>query len=82
LTPYLAGGAFSQTPSVAHRPGIKYRRVLNLPLLQCPVSGNSATVLAIGKFFMTVPATSTSISAEFAGAGSDQQAGGPVELYQ
>lgn len=81
-TPYLAGGSFSQLPSIAHRPGIKYRRVLNVPLLACPVSGSVATVLAIGRFFMTVPATSDKISAEFAGTVTDQQIGGPVELYQ
>lgn len=61
------------------------RRVLNVPLLACPVasgSGVSATVLAIGKFFMTVPATSTSISAEFAGIVPEQSLSGQVELYR
>jgi hypothetical protein len=58
---------------------------LNVPLLSCPVAGGSnvsATVLAIGKFFMTVPATSTTIHAEFAGVVPEQSLGGPVELFQ
>lgn len=81
-TPYSAGGAFSQAPSAAHRPGIKNRRVLNIPLLACPVSGSVATVLGIGKFFMTVPADANIISAEFAGLASEHQLGGPVEITQ
>jgi hypothetical protein len=81
-TPYFAGGANGQMPSVAHWPGVQFRRVLNVPLLQCPVSGSSATVLAIGRFFMTVPATNSAIFAEFAGVTTDQQIGGPVELYR
>jgi hypothetical protein len=82
LTPYTKGTGFSQLPTTPNRPGIKFRRVLNIPLLACPVSGSTATVLAIGKFFMTVPATSSTVSAEFAGVANDQQAGGSVEFYQ
>lgn len=83
-TPYFAGGSFASLPSLAHRPGMKNRRVLNVPLLACPVSGSSASVLAIGKFFMLVQADNATISAEFAGAASDSQSqlGAPVELYQ
>jgi hypothetical protein len=80
-TPY-GTSSFSQAPSIAHRPGLKNRRVLNVALLQCPVSGSSATVLGIGKFFMTEPATSTAVLAEFAGAVTDDLAGGTVELYR
>lgn len=45
------------------------RRVLNVPLLDCPVSGSSARVLAIGRFLMTTPATASpaAIHAEFGG---------------
>jgi hypothetical protein len=39
-------------------------------------------VLAIGKFFMTVPADANGIYAEFAGATSQEEIAGPVELYQ
>ena len=79
-TPYSTA-SFSQLPSV-NGPGIKNRRVLNIPLLACPVAGAVATVVAIGKFFMTVPADANIISAEFAGLASEQQLGGPVEITQ
>jgi Flp pilus assembly protein TadG len=84
-TPYLmtSGSTYFQTPpTAARRPGSLYRRVLNIPLLACPVTGTSATVLAIGKFLMTVPADSTSVYAEFGGTTTDSQLGGPVEIYQ
>jgi hypothetical protein len=70
------------TAPTLHPPGIKNRRVLNVPLLECPVSGGSAKVLAIGKFFMTVTATTSTVSAEFAGATTDDPVGGTVELFQ
>lgn len=62
------------------------RRVLNIPLLSCspaaPSGTNtSATVVAIGKFFMTVPATDSSLIAEFAGLIPEQALSGQVELY-
>lgn len=62
------------------------RRVLNIPLLSCtpsaPAGSNvSATVLGIGKFFMTVPATKDTLIAEFAGVLSEQSLTGSVELY-
>jgi Flp pilus assembly protein TadG len=81
-TPYLS---LTQLPSITHRPGVANRRVLNVPLLNCStMPGSTATVLAIGRFFMTVPANgaTNTISAEFAGATSEVQAGGPVELVQ
>ena len=85
VTPYMASaGANFQAPSAANRPGLRYRRVLNVPLLSCPVGAGanvSATVLAIGKFFMTVPATATSLNAEFAGVVPEQSLGSHVELY-
>jgi Flp pilus assembly protein TadG len=84
-TPYMAnGGTNFLAPSLANRPGLRYRRVLNVPLLSCPVAAGTnvtATVLAIGRFFMTVPATATTISAEFAGVIPEQSLGGRVELY-
>lgn len=83
-TPYLAtGGATFQAPSAGRR-GVRNRRVLNVPLLACPVpagTSSTATVLAIAKFFMTVPATSTSLYAEFAGVVPEQALGGNLELY-
>jgi hypothetical protein len=63
-------------------PGVMYRRVLNVPLLSCPAGAPAGAVLAIGRFFMTVPADSNGIYAEFAGATLQEQVSGPVELYQ
>ncbi|MGZ8288049.1 MAG: pilus assembly protein TadG-related protein [Telluria sp.] len=83
-TPYSPiTGANFQPPSAANGPGLRHRRVLHIPLIQCPVpaSATSATVLAVGRFFMTVPATATSISGEFAGLASAQSLTGAVELY-
>jgi Flp pilus assembly protein TadG len=85
-SPYLAsGGANFLAPLAAHKPGLRHRRVLNIPLLQCPVAAGavaSARVLAIGKFFMTVPATTTSVIGEFAGIVPEQSLGGAIEVYQ
>jgi hypothetical protein len=58
--------------------------VLNVPLLSCPVAAGTtvaASVRGIGKFFMTVPATSTSIYAEFGGLVSDQALGSSIGLF-
>jgi len=84
LPPYQAlSGANYQAPSSANLPGQRQRRVLNVALLACPVAGGgtvSANVLAVGKFFMTVPATATTLYAEFGGAVQDQALGGAIEL--
>ncbi|SEN09514.1 Flp pilus assembly protein TadG [Duganella sp. CF517] len=82
--PYKATiGSTVLAPSSAHK-GIANRRVLNIALLSCPVDPGAlaaANVLAIGKFLMTVPATATSLYAEFGGLVADQYLGGAVELY-
>jgi Flp pilus assembly protein TadG len=83
-TPYaqLAGANFL-APIADHQPGVARRRVLNVALLACPVAAGaitSASVLGVGRFFMTVPATSTSLSAEFAGAVPLSTLSGVVEL--
>jgi hypothetical protein len=62
------------------------RRVLNIPLLSCSPSAPSgsnvpATVVGIGKFFMTVPADKDKLIAEFAGLLPEQSLTGPVELF-
>ncbi|NGZ85285.1 pilus assembly protein TadG-related protein [Duganella aceris] len=82
-TPYKAGTNLLPPP-LAHR-GVANRRVLNVALLSCPVSPGAtttATVLAVGKFLMTVPATATSLYAEFGGVVPEQALGGPIELYR
>jgi hypothetical protein len=59
-------------------------RVLRIPLLQCPVASGSqvaATFLGIGKFFMTVPAGSSKLYAEFAGMENSTAMRGSVRLY-
>lgn len=82
VTPYQASsGAFFASPP-AGGPGIRNRRVLNVPLLSCPVSGAAANVVAIAKFFMTVPATSSSLYAEFAGIAPETSISANVELYR
>jgi hypothetical protein len=77
---YTSGNDFWKTPG-ANLKSVANRRVLNLPLLDCPVSGNKATVRGIGKFFMTVRATGTSLYGEFAGLASEQSLGTRVVLY-
>lgn len=82
VVPYLASsGNNFLAPSTR---GLRNRRVLNVPLLSCPVAAGTtvaASVRGIGKFFMTVPATSTSIYAEFAGLVSDQALGAATRLF-
>ncbi len=63
-------------------PGVAYRRVLNVPLLECPSAGVPGKVVAIGRFFMTVQANTNGIYAEFAGVTLHEEVSGAVELYQ
>lgn len=80
-SPYLqSSGANFQAPTGSNR-GVRHRRVLNVPLLACPVSGNRATVLGIGRFFMTVPANNTHLFAEFAGLVAEQTLNIEMRLY-
>ncbi len=85
-TPYLASvGANFLAPSSSRREfSTENRRVLNIPLLSCPVGGGSnvaATVVGIGRFFMTVPATEERLVAEFAGMASPKTLRSLVEVY-
>lgn len=77
---YKNGTVFFRGPAATNK-SIRGRRVLNLPLLACPVSGSKATVLGIGKFFMTRTATASAVYGEFAGLVSEQALGTQVELY-
>jgi len=83
-TPYSTGsGSNFQAPAPARQPGLAGRRVLNVALLACPVPAGAtatATVLGVGRFFMMVPATATSLSAEFAGVAPAASLLGTVEL--
>lgn len=85
ITPYFA----SNTEPASNYPGLRNRRVLNIPLLECPAIGTPGKVVAIGRFFMMVPAiasgtsaTPSGIYAEFAGATLQEEVSGPVELYR
>jgi Flp pilus assembly protein TadG len=76
-SPYVA--SFASTSDISNK-----RRILNIPLLRCPVpSGSpaSAEVLAIAKFFMTVRAREKELYAEFAGVLPRTSLVGETELY-
>lgn len=64
--------------------GATGRRVLNVPLLECPVSGSSARMLGIGRFLMTTPATQApaGIYAEFGGLTTYGALTASAVLYQ
>lgn len=95
LYPATTGAQFPASPTYpdtpyasqwkAPTPGYAYaqRRVLNLPLLDCsaPV-GAQATVLGIGRFFMTSRATASSVYGEFAGLAADETLNGMVSHLQ
>jgi hypothetical protein len=78
-TPYQSTGGVTAYKTLYNT------RVLRVPLLQCPVpSGSkvSATVVGIGKFFMTIPATSSTLYAEFAGTDTWTAISGSARLYR
>ncbi|MDP3668776.1 MAG: pilus assembly protein TadG-related protein [Telluria sp.] len=83
LSPYNRG-----VPPHAQLPtntGLRTRRILNIPLLSCPVTGGStAVVLAIGRFLMTAPASAAvpAIHAEFGGLVSDGALAVSAVLYK
>ena len=77
-TPYQTTGG-----ATAYRT-VQNTRVLRVPLLNCPVAEGtkvSASVVGVGRFFMTVPATSSTVYAEFAGAEPWSAIGGSARLY-
>jgi Flp pilus assembly protein TadG len=78
-TPYQSTGG--STPYKPYR----NTRVLNIPLLHCPVpagTSSTATVIGIAKFFMTVPASASALYAEFAGMNTETALGGNPRLYR
>ena len=86
VAPYKATMGLNYSPPRTENVEISsdQRRVLNVPLLSCPVgAGNNmqAQVLGIGRFFMTVPASSENLIAEFAGTIAPQLLTGRVELF-
>ncbi|MYN46234.1 pilus assembly protein TadE [Pseudoduganella sp. FT93W] len=84
-TPYQATSGNFFAPPSASSTGLRGRRILNVALLRCPIPAtgiSAATVLAVGKFFMTVPADSSHLYAEFAGIAAEQTLGGMLEILQ
>lgn len=81
--PYIQNAGMHRTsPPVT---GIRQRRVLNVPLLACPVTTSSATVLAIGRFFMAsqaVNAATPAVHGEFGGLVGDDELAATVGLYK
>lgn len=84
-SPYMSGlTGHTLQPSLPNRSRAeRYRRVLNVPLVSCPgaIGSTSAEVLAVAKFFMTVPATKDSLYVEFAGIAAQDALRGQVELF-
>jgi hypothetical protein len=84
LSSYPGTTPYQNTGGAAAYKTLYNTRVLRIPLLQCPVDSGSqvkATVRGIGKFFMTVPASSTNVYAEFAGMENSTAIRGNVRLY-
>ncbi|NHZ77931.1 pilus assembly protein TadE [Massilia sp. CCM 8695] len=85
LVPYRATGVFKQNPSPSTYPKVVGRRILNIPLLACPVSaGGTATVLAVGSFLMTSRATDSpaGVYAEFGGLATADSLNSSTVLYR
>lgn len=89
-TPYFSGSTSSgyfEAPRTNNRPmQVPERRVLHVPLLSCTASAPSganaqASIVAVARFFMTVPATDDKLIAEFAGAIPPHTVPGHVELF-
>lgn len=82
---YPATTPYQSTGGAAAYKTLYNTRLLRVPLLRCPVTAGgkvTATVLGIGKFFMTVPASSTTLYAEFAGTENWAAIGGNARLYR
>jgi hypothetical protein len=85
VPPYQrTGSAYFLAPGSSYS-AVAERRLLNIPLLQCPVAAGAvaqARVIGVGRFFMLAPASGSAIIAEFAGAVAEQSLGGAVELLR
>ena len=82
---YPASTPYQTTGGASWYKSSRNTRVLRVPLLRCPVPAGAsakASVLGIGKFFMTVPATSSAVYAEFAGMDTETAVRGSPRLYR
>lgn len=81
--PYFrTSGSYFLAPS---QPALAGRRVLTIPLLQCPVAPGADTqapALALGRFLMTAQASPAGVYGEFIGVADENDLGGSVELYR
>ncbi|NHZ97503.1 pilus assembly protein TadG-related protein [Massilia sp. CCM 8734] len=76
---------FRTAPGGASAPGLKGRRILNIPLLSCPVGADGkATVLAVGRFLMTSRASSTApaVYGEFGGLAAPDSLSSATVLFR
>lgn len=89
-TPYpdTSAGPYFAT-SAPHRDvptgvSMALRRVLHIPLLECPVSGSSARVLAVGRFLMSSRADAAvpAVYGEFGGLATDAELSATVGLFR
>jgi Flp pilus assembly protein TadG len=84
ILPYFRSfGSYFQAPGTPLI-GMPKRRVLNVALLSCPVSGSTASVLGIGQFMMTAAADPAipAVYAEFGGLVSEASVSASVALFK
>jgi Flp pilus assembly protein TadG len=82
---YPSPTPYQSTGGAAIYKASRNTRLLHIPLLSCPVpvgASAPASVAGIAKFFMTVPASSSALYAEFAGMATETALGGNVRLYR
>jgi len=83
IAPYSNSGSFYQTAPT--QPGRKGRRLMYIPLLSCPVPAGmqvQAQVLAVARFLLTAPASSTVVPGEFTGVVDPGSLMHAAELYR
>lgn len=79
--PYATPG-YTTAPA---QPGRPNRRLLNVPLLSCPVAGGTyaqASVVAFARFLLTAPASATEVPAEFVGIVGEATLASAIGLYR
>ncbi|MFB9244897.1 hypothetical protein IV454_09240 [Massilia antarctica] len=83
--PYRGTGVFKQNPSPSTYPKVAGRRIVNIPLLACPVNAaGTAVVLAVGSFLMTSRASDNpaGVYAEFGGLATADSLNSSTVLYR
>lgn len=80
--PTTVGPATYRQSPTSGRGATLGRRVLHVPLLRCPVSGNAADVAGIGRFMMMSKSDGTTLWAEFGGLDTQGSLGYNFTKYQ